>query len=253
MTKITIDEYVYYVHPIYDLYAGSKDGNVINIIKQVPHKGNKTNGGYLKVSVRKHSQSGVKSYHVHRFVWECFNGVIPEGIVIDHVNNDKEDNRLCNLQLITQQLNCKKASKDRDYTFAAKNCENRKCVKATNQNTNEVSYYNSLYAVNQHLGINAGIVKMVCEGLNNCKSDVSKKDGHSYTFEYIKQDDLPNDYKKSANIRPKRVSDEDRKKHRMESIKKWQNEEYKRPKCGKAFKNNNKYAHKKKCGNGQKQ
>ena len=101
MTKITIDECVYYVHPIYDLYAGSKDGNVINIIKQVPHKGNKTHRGYLNVGVRKHSQSGVKSYQVHRFVWECFNGVIPEGKVIDHINNNKEDNRLCNLQLIT--------------------------------------------------------------------------------------------------------------------------------------------------------
>ena len=67
------------------------------------------------------------------------------------------------------------------------------------------------------------------------------------------QDDLPNDYKKSANIRPRRVSDEDRKKHNAECVKKWQNKEYKCPKCGKAFKNNNKYAHKKKCGNGQKQ
>ena len=40
---------------------------------------------------------------------------------------------------------------------------------------------------------------MVCEGINNCKSGVSKKDGHSYTFEYVKPDDLPDDYKKSAN------------------------------------------------------
>lgn len=32
-----------------------------------------------------------------------------------------------------------------------------------NQNTNEVSYYNSFYAVQQHLQINAGIVKSVCE------------------------------------------------------------------------------------------
>ena len=247
MTTITINECVYSVHPIYNLYAGSKDGNVINIIKQVPHKGNKTNRGYLNVCVRKHGQSGVKGCQVHRFVWECFNGVIPEGKVIDHINNNKEDDRLCNLQLVTHQQNCNKSAKNRDYTFVAKNCEKRKCVKAINKNTNEVTYYNSMYAVQQHIGINVGIVKMVCEGLNHCKSGVSKKDGHSYRFQYIKQDDLPDDYKKSANKRPRRVSDEDKKKHHAECVKKWQNKVYICPKCDKTIKNSCKYVHNKKC------
>ena len=73
-----------------------------------------------------------------------------------------------------------------------------------------------MHAIQQHLGINAGIVKMVAEGLNNCKSGKSKKDGHSYRFEYIKQDELPDNYKKSSNKRPRRVSDEDKKKHHTE-------------------------------------
>ena len=193
-----------------------------------------------------------KTYHVHRFVWECFNGNIPEGKVIDHINNDKEDNRLCNLELVTHQQNCKKSAKDRDYTFAAENHGNKKCVKAINKNTNEVSYYNSMYAIQQHLGINAGIVKMVCEGINNCKSGVSKKDGHSYTFVYIKEDDLPDNYIKSTNIRPKRVSDEDKKKRNVERVNKWQNKEYICLKCSEVMKNRNKYKHNKKC-NSQKQ
>ena len=247
MTTITINKRVFFVHPIYNLYASSKDGYIINIIKQVLHKGNKTHRGYLNVGVRKNSQTGYKAYQAHRFVWECFNNIIPEGKVIDHINNNKEDNRLCNLKLVTHQQNCKKSSKDRDYTFASKNHENKKCLKAINKNTNEVTYFNSLYAVQQHLGINAGIVKMVCEGLNNCKSGISKKDGHSYTFEYIKKDDLPDDYKKSANIRPRRVSDEDKKKHNAECVKRWLQKEYICPKCSKIMKNNYKYKHNKKC------
>ena len=247
MTKILINECVYNVHPFYGLYAGSEDGYVINIIKQVPHKGNRTNRGYLMVGVRKHSQSGFKHYYIHRFIWECFNGVIPEGKVIDHINNNKEDNRLCNLQLLTHKENCKKSAKDRDYTFTTNNHKNRKCVKATNITTNEVTYYKSMYAVQQHIGINTGIVKMTCEGLNNCKSGVSKKDGHSYTFKYVHEDELPNNYKKSANIRPKRVSEEDKKKNQMECIKKWQNQEYKCPDCNKVYKNSYKYIHKKHC------
>ena len=252
MITITINECVYNVHPIYNLYASSKDGTFINIIEKIPLQGNRQHNGHLKCNVRKHAQPGYKAYQVHRFVWECFNGVIPEGKVIDHINNDKEDNRLCNLQLVTHQLNCKKAAKDRDYTFVVKNCENRKCVKATNKDTNEVTYFKSMYAIQQHLGINAGIVKMVCEGLNNRKSGVSKKDGHSYTFEYVKDDDLPTNHKKSSNIRPKRVPEEDRKKHNAERVKKWQQKEWRCSNCGKTFKNSYKYIHNKKC-NSQKQ
>ena len=61
--------------------------------------------------VRKHRQNGHKGYSVHRFVYECFNGIIPDGKVIDHVNNIKDDNRLCNLQLMSHQENCKKSAK----------------------------------------------------------------------------------------------------------------------------------------------
>ena len=247
MTKIEINKCVFYVHPIYDLYAADSDGNIINTIKREPNKGNKLNNGYFNVYVRKHGQSGRKTYKAHRFIYECFNGVMPEGKVIDHINNNKEDNRLCNLQLVTQQLNRKKSAEDRDYSFVGKNHQNKKCLKATNCSTNEVSYFNSLYAVQQHLGINAGIVKMVCEGINNCKSGVSKNDGYSYTFEYIKHVDLPDNYKKSANIRPRRVSDEDKKKHKIESIKKWQKKEYQCLNCDKTYKNGNKYNHRKRC------
>ena len=36
-----------------------------------------------------------------------------------------------------------------------------------------------MYAIQQYLGINAGIVKMVCEGINRCKTGISKKNGIS--------------------------------------------------------------------------
>jgi len=251
--KIIIKKCVYFVHPIYDLYAGSKDGNVINIVKQVPHGGNKTNKGYFNCGVRKHGQSGFKHYLVHRFIWECFNGIIPDGKVIDHINNNKEDNRLCNLQLMTQQKNRKKTAKYLDYSFVAQNRKNRKCVKATNKDTNEVTYFKSMHAVKQFININPGIVKMVCEGYHGYKSSVSKKDGCNYTFEYIKEEDLPEDHKKSANKRPRRVSDEDKKKHNAERVKQWQQKEWICSNCGKVLKNSHKSIHNKKCQNSQKQ
>ena len=55
--------------------------------------------------------------------------IIPDDKVNDHINN-KQDSRLCNLHLMSQKENGKKVAKDRDYTFAAKNNQNKKCVKS---------------------------------------------------------------------------------------------------------------------------
>ena len=42
-----------------------------------------------------------KNYLVHRFVFECYDGLIPEGMKIDHKNDIRADKRLCNCQLVT--------------------------------------------------------------------------------------------------------------------------------------------------------
>ena len=233
----------YWIHPVYDLYGANKKGEVINIDRGVPMKGNYANSGYLMVGVRGSGVGEQKTVQAHRFVYECYNGLIPDGMVIDHINDIKDDNRVKNLQLMTQQKNCKKSAAKRDYSFAAKNNENRKFVKAINLETNEATFYNSLYATQQHLGVNCGIVSMCCQGINNVKSGTSKKDNCRYRFEYVKKEEMPDDYFKSANIRPRRVSDEDKKKHLIE----WYNREYICLRCNKVMKNKNRQYHIKKC------
>lgn len=48
---------------------------------------------------------------VQRVVYAWFNGEVPEGMVVDHINDDKSDNRLCNLQLKTPKENINKHKK----------------------------------------------------------------------------------------------------------------------------------------------
>lgn len=55
--------------------------------------------------------------YLHRIVYETFNGNIPNGMVIDHKNNNPMDNSLDNLQCISHRLNCQ-LKFDRDgYTI----------------------------------------------------------------------------------------------------------------------------------------
>ena len=51
----------------------------------------------------------------HRIIWISQHGIIPEGMVVDHINNDKLDNRIMNLQLLTPKQNSTKAAEDGLY------------------------------------------------------------------------------------------------------------------------------------------
>lgn len=47
-----------------------------------------------------------KMFKVHRLVYAAFCGEIPDGMQVNHINEDKSDNRLENLNLMTPKENC---------------------------------------------------------------------------------------------------------------------------------------------------
>ena len=112
LMAIFMDGCVYQIHPLYDLYSACIDGKIIHIIRQVPNAGYKQHNGYLQCKVRKYGEKNQKGYRIHRFVWECYNRLILDDKVIDHVNDNKDNNRLRNLQIMTQQENCKSPPKN---------------------------------------------------------------------------------------------------------------------------------------------
>lgn len=63
-----------------------------------------TSGGYIQVQ-----RSGQTKIQAHRLIWESVNGPIPEGMQINHINGIKTDNRIDNLECVTQQENIRHA------------------------------------------------------------------------------------------------------------------------------------------------
>ena len=69
--------------------------------------------GYVHINLS--SNGSKKQVRAHRVVYIAANGHIPDGMVVDHINNDKSDNRICNLQLLTAEENSRKAADDGRY------------------------------------------------------------------------------------------------------------------------------------------
>jgi len=61
---------------------------------------NMNDNGYETTCVKNN-----KSYLVHRLVWEVVCGKIPNGLMIDHINRIRNDNRIENLRLVTRAGN----------------------------------------------------------------------------------------------------------------------------------------------------
>lgn len=66
------------------------------------------NSGYYSISLRANN----KILHglVHRLVAETFLGPIPEGKEVDHINEDKLDNRIVNLRYLTRFDNASRST-----------------------------------------------------------------------------------------------------------------------------------------------
>jgi len=59
--------------------------------------------------VRLRRNSRADHQYAHRLIWETVYGPIPRGFHIDHVNGQKDDNRICNLDAVTPSENASRA------------------------------------------------------------------------------------------------------------------------------------------------
>ena len=112
----------------YGITFVSEDGlHILKDSKEISQHTDKS--GYVKINVRDKAEYDAtpkeeRTKHtacyklpVHRVVYAWFRGEVPEDMVVDHIDTNKADNSLENLQLLTQDENMAKYSTDLKNTL----------------------------------------------------------------------------------------------------------------------------------------
>jgi hypothetical protein len=141
-------------------YKVSEDGNVYSFKNKEPYKmkGFPSPKGYIRITLTKEGK--MKQVFVHRLVATSFIGDIQEGYFVNHINGDKKDNRVTNLEIVTQSYN------SRHSCYVLKHSV--KPVKCYELGTNfEIAEFQSITAASVLTGIQETSIYRCCVGERN--------------------------------------------------------------------------------------
>ena len=170
--RVVIDRKKFYKHPVFDNYAANKNGEIINVKTGRIIRMSKSGSGYLKFSLsNKKKLEKTITYYNHRFVYEVFKGPIPKCLETDHMNGNKTDNRIKNLQLLTHQQNIEKS---KNKPIISKNIE-----------TGEKRRFDSIKKAGIKLDISKNSISDICCKRKYNKTATSKINGCKYTFKFL--------------------------------------------------------------------
>ena len=152
------EEELWKTHLVFDVYEGSTEGRVR--FKRLGRivKPRTTQTGYHHISVRGKDFDRQQGVCVSRFIYSCFNEDFHPSshLQIDHLNDNRTDNRLSNLAPITRQQNNKKAQINRDMKKIT--CGICEPILAENSETQEKLLFKSKYQCGKYFGRSAAMV-----------------------------------------------------------------------------------------------
>lgn len=90
----------------YSLYEIFEDGRIFSKLKNRFLENTLTTDGYIQNKLM--CKDGIsRTVRRNRAIWFYFNGEIPEGFIVNHIDEDKRNNSITNLNLLTIDQNNK--------------------------------------------------------------------------------------------------------------------------------------------------
>lgn len=156
-------------------YQASNLGKIRSLDRFVPGKNGSTRfvkGYVLKPGLTSYEKGrgyyrvrlNGKFYLVHILIWITFKGPIPEGMQVNHINEDKLDNQISNLNLLSPSRNSTWGTR---VERVKSKTTNGKCSKGVSQFTISgefVKYYPSQHEAARETGIKQSSISRVCLG-----------------------------------------------------------------------------------------
>lgn len=155
------------------------NGNIQNRKGKILHQ-NKDKKGYHFLRLKG------KNYRVHRLIYLTFTGDIPDGMQVNHIDENKDNNSVSNLNLMTCKENI-------NYGTGIKRSREklRKSIIGRNVTTGEEIVYESMEEASKMLNISSGRISEICNK-TPVKTKVNNKDYYyvrksykGYTFCYF--------------------------------------------------------------------
>lgn len=138
------------------------DGSGVRIANGKVLKSEMLQNDYLRVGLHKDGKR--KWFLVHRLVYAAFNGEIPDGLQVNHIDEDKTNNRLENLNLMTPKQNTNFGTRNQRVAKANINHPSMsKPVVAFNEDNEIVFEFASTKEAARN-GFNSGDLASCCRG-----------------------------------------------------------------------------------------
>ena len=135
-------------------------------------KPQKNNNGYLHVGL---SKNGIKkTFRINRLVYSTFVGDIPDGLEVNHIDENKENNKVDNLNLMTSKEN-----KNWGTANARRAAAQSKAVEALDKVTGRVIFTFPSTIEAHRQGFNQGNIAACCRG--------ERKSHKGFIWRYIDQ------------------------------------------------------------------
>lgn len=135
-----------------------KNGSGLRLIKGRKKINQKINNGYVVHGLYKGNKR--KVFLLHRLVWETFNKQVPDGYEINHIDENKENNRLENLVLVTHKENCNWGTRN----IRQKEKVGKKIIQYT-LDGKFVNEYQSAREIERKTGFNYNSILRCCRGI----------------------------------------------------------------------------------------
>ena len=143
-------------------YEVFEDGRIWSYVTNKFLKPHPNHKGYELVTLSD-NDNNKKTYQVHRVVYEAVSGKpIPEGMQVNHIDENKTNNHISNLNLMTPKENSNWGSGIEKHTKTRS-----KPVAQYNMGGKLINIYPSLNEVSRTLHLSSGRISESCRGITS--------------------------------------------------------------------------------------